>query len=63
MIFIHREKVNLYGKENCLEIVPAVMKKVYKCHSEFFKNGDHTAYLDVYASIILKMVIKNRMKR
>jgi len=61
-MFIHRKKVYWHCKENWREVAPAVMKKVYKFHSEFFKNRNHTADLSVHASIIIKMVIKNRMK-
>jgi hypothetical protein len=44
-----------------LRKLPSVMKNVYKCHSELFMNGDHSADLGVDTSIILKIIIKNRI--
>jgi hypothetical protein len=60
MMFIHRKKLDWYCKENCREIVPAVMKKVvqmsFRILQEWRPHGRPRRRL--HASIILKMVIK-----
>ena len=42
--------------------MPAVMRNVYKCHSEFFTNGEHSPDLGIDEDIIFNMVIKNMTK-